>query len=118
MLSPTAAIIGPGLGEFGGPDHRMGASVAAPYGLVVGHVAPEPPSVCAIRPDPADGDTITVDTSLLGLLQLNVTPPSWSAATAIWCAPEPRLPHRRAGQSTPARVSSSRPGSGHGSALN
>ncbi len=87
MLSPTAAIIGQGLGDSVAliTDGRFSGGT---YGLVVGHVAPEAAvggAIALIQ----DGDTITVDTSLR-LLQLNVTPAELERRHAIWCAPEPR----------------------------
>ena len=40
MLAPTGALIGQGLGESVGPDHRR-AILGGTWGMVVGHVAPE-----------------------------------------------------------------------------
>ncbi|NQV11136.1 MAG: dihydroxy-acid dehydratase [Cyanobacteria bacterium] len=87
MLSPTAAIIGQGLGDSVAliTDGRFSGGT---YGLVVGHVAPEAAvggAIALIQ----DGDTITVDTGQR-LLQLNVTPAELERRHAIWTAPEPR----------------------------
>ena len=87
MLSPTAAIIGQGLGESVAliTDGRFSGGS---YGLVVGHVAPEA-AVGGTIGLVQEGDSITVDANQL-LLQLNVDEPELERRRATWTAPTPR----------------------------
>jgi dihydroxy-acid dehydratase len=87
MLSPTAAIIGQGLGESVAliTDGRFSGGS---YGLVVGHVAPEA-AVGGPIGLVEEGDSITVDANQL-LLQLNVDEAELERRRAAWTAPTPR----------------------------
>jgi dihydroxy-acid dehydratase len=87
MLSPTAAIIGQGLGESVAliTDGRFSGGS---YGLVVGHVAPEA-AVGGTIGLVQEGDSITVDANQL-LLQLNVDEAELECRRAAWTAPTPR----------------------------
>ena len=87
MLSPTAAIIGQGLGESVAliTDGRFSGGS---YGLVVGHVAPEA-AVGGTIGLVQEGDSITVDANQL-LLQLNVDEAELERRRATWTAPTPR----------------------------
>ncbi|EDY37846.1 dihydroxy-acid dehydratase [Cyanobium sp. PCC 7001] len=87
MLSPTAAIIGQGLGESVAliTDGRFSGGS---YGLVVGHVAPEA-AVGGTIGLVHEGDSITVDANQL-LIQLNVPDEELAARRAAWVKPEPR----------------------------
>jgi dihydroxy-acid dehydratase len=87
MLSPTAAIIGQGLGESVAliTDGRFSGGS---YGLVVGHVAPEA-AVGGTIGLVQEGDSITVDANRL-LIQLNVPEQELAARRAAWVKPEPR----------------------------
>ena len=91
MLSPTAAIIGQGLGESVAliTDGRFSGGS---YGLVVGHVAPEA-AVGGTIGLVQEGDSITVDANQL-LLQLNVDEAELERRRAAWTAP---TPHYRTG---------------------
>ncbi|MDM7935875.1 MAG: dihydroxy-acid dehydratase [Cyanobium sp. CZS 48M] len=87
MLSPTAAIVGQGLGESVAliTDGRFSGGS---YGLVVGHVAPEAAvggTIALVQ----EGDSITVDAHQL-LIQLNVEACELELRRAAWTAPEPR----------------------------
>ncbi len=87
MLSPTAAIVGQGLGESVAliTDGRFSGGS---YGLVVGHVAPEAAvggTIALVQ----EGDSITVDAHQL-LIQLNVEPAELERRRAAWLKPEPR----------------------------
>ncbi len=87
MLSPTAAIVGQGLGESVAliTDGRFSGGS---YGLVVGHVAPEAAvggTIALVQ----EGDSITVDAHRL-LIQLNVEPAELERRRAAWLKPEPR----------------------------
>jgi dihydroxy-acid dehydratase len=87
MLSPTAAIVGQGLGESVAliTDGRFSGGS---YGLVVGHVAPEAAvggTIALVQ----EGDSITVDAHQL-LIQLNVEPVELERRRAAWVKPEPR----------------------------
>ncbi|QPN56087.1 dihydroxy-acid dehydratase [Synechococcus sp. CBW1107] len=87
MLSPTAAIVGQGLGESVAliTDGRFSGGS---YGLVVGHVAPEAAvggTIALVQ----EGDSITVDAHQL-LIQLNVEPAELERRREAWAAPEPR----------------------------
>lgn len=87
MLSPTAAIIGRGLGDKVAliTDGRFSGGT---YGLVVGHVAPEA-AVGGTIGLVHEGDSITVDAHQL-LIQLNVDEDELSRRRAAWVRPEPR----------------------------
>ncbi|MBE9172210.1 dihydroxy-acid dehydratase, partial [Cyanobium sp. LEGE 06143] len=87
MLSPTAAIVGQGLGESVAliTDGRFSGGS---YGLVVGHVAPEA-AVGGTIGLVEEGDSITVDAGQL-LLQLNVAAEELERRRAAWVRPEPR----------------------------
>ena len=87
MLSPTAAIVGQGLGESVAliTDGRFSGGS---YGLVVGHVAPEA-AVGGTIGLVQEGDSITVDADRL-LLQLNVPAEELQRRRAAWVRPEPR----------------------------
>jgi dihydroxy-acid dehydratase len=87
MLSPTAAIIGQGLGESVAliTDGRFSGGT---YGLVVGHVAPEAAvggTIALVQ----EGDSITVDAERL-LIELNVSDEEVARRRAAWKAPSPR----------------------------
>ena len=87
MLSPTAAIVGQGLGEKVAliTDGRFSGGS---YGLVVGHVAPEA-AVGGNIGLVEEGDSITVDANQL-LLQLNVDEAELERRRAAWNSPPPR----------------------------
>ncbi|MGB7563733.1 MAG: dihydroxy-acid dehydratase [Prochlorococcaceae cyanobacterium] len=87
MLSPTAAIVGQGLGESVAliTDGRFSGGS---YGLVVGHVAPEAAvggTIALVH----EGDSITVDARQL-LIQLNVEEAELERRRLVWLKPEPR----------------------------
>ncbi|MCP9916115.1 dihydroxy-acid dehydratase [Cyanobium sp. ATX 6F1] len=87
MLSPTAAIVGQGLGESVAliTDGRFSGGS---YGLVVGHVAPEAAvggTIALVQ----EGDSITVDARQL-LIQLNVDEAELDRRRSAWVKPEPR----------------------------
>jgi len=87
MLSPTAAIVGQGLGEKVAliTDGRFSGGS---YGLVVGHVAPEAAvggNIGLVQ----EGDSITVDANQL-VLQLNVDEAELERRRAAWSSPPPR----------------------------
>ncbi|OLV15389.1 dihydroxy-acid dehydratase [Deinococcus marmoris] len=87
MLSPTAAIIGRGLGDSVGliTDGRFSG---ATHGMVVGHVAPEAyvgGPLALLR----EGDTVTIDADAR-LLAADLSDEEFSARRAEWQAPEPR----------------------------
>jgi dihydroxy-acid dehydratase len=84
MLSPTAAIIGKGLGDSVGliTDGRFSGGT---YGLVVGHVAPEAQvggPIALVE----EGDSVTIDAERR-LLQLNVSDEELARRRAAWRAP-------------------------------
>lgn len=85
MLSPTAALIGAGLGDSVGliTDGRFSGGT---YGLVVGHVAPEAYVGGAIGLV-QEGDSITIDAKQ-HLLQLNVSEVELEQRRARWVAPK------------------------------
>ncbi len=87
MLSPTAAIIGAGLGDSVGliTDGRFSGGT---YGLVVGHVAPEA-AVGGALALVQEGDPITIDAER-GLLQLDVSDAEVKRRRARWKGPVPR----------------------------
>jgi dihydroxy-acid dehydratase len=87
MLSPTAALIGKGLGESVGliTDGRFSGGT---WGMVVGHVTPEAFDgglIALIE----EGDSITIDAHKL-LLQLNVPDAQIAKRRAAWKQPAPK----------------------------
>jgi dihydroxy-acid dehydratase len=87
MLSPTAAIIGAGLGDSIGliTDGRFSGGT---YGLVVGHVAPEAAvggTIALVR----DGDSITIDAERR-VLQLSVSEDELQRRRKAWRPPRPK----------------------------
>ncbi len=87
MLSPTAALVGQGLGDSVGliTDGRFSGGT---YGMVVGHVAPEAAvggTIALVN----EGDSITLDAEQC-LLQLNVPDAEIARRRAAWQAPAPR----------------------------
>ena len=87
MLSPTAAIIGAGLGDQVGlvTDGRFSGGT---YGLVVGHVAPEAAvggAIALVR----DGDQVTIDAERRRL-ELELPEAEIARRRAAWQAPVPR----------------------------
>jgi dihydroxy-acid dehydratase len=62
---PTGALIGAGLGESVGPDHRR-PLLGGTWGMVVGHVAPEAAAGGTIA-FVNEGDSITIDAHQLKL---------------------------------------------------
>jgi dihydroxy-acid dehydratase len=87
MLSPTAALIGAGLGDTVGlvTDGRFSGGS---YGLVVGHVAPEAAvggTIALVR----EGDAITIDAAHR-LLELEVPEAELQRRRAQWTPPAPR----------------------------
>ncbi len=84
MLSPTAAIIGKGLGDSVAliTDGRFSGGT---YGLVVGHVAPEAQvggPIALVH----EGDSVTINAEKQ-MLQLNVDDAEISKRRAAWQAP-------------------------------
>jgi len=87
MLSPTAALIGQGLGESVSliTDGRFSGGT---WGMVVGHVAPEAfvgGTIALIE----EGDSVTIDSKQL-LLQLNVDDVEIARRRAAWKPRKPR----------------------------
>ena len=87
MLSPTAALIGKGLGESVGliTDGRFSGGT---WGMVVGHVAPEAyegGTIALVQ----EGDPVTIDAHKL-LIQLNVPEAEIAKRRAAWKQPAPR----------------------------
>ncbi|MBY0249677.1 MAG: dihydroxy-acid dehydratase [Nitrospiraceae bacterium] len=87
MLSPTAALVGQGLGDSVGliTDGRFSGGT---YGMVVGHVAPEAAvggNIALVQ----EGDSITIDADAR-LLQLNVPDEALARRRAAWQPPAPR----------------------------
>ncbi|HEY5970357.1 MAG TPA: dihydroxy-acid dehydratase [Pseudoxanthomonas sp.] len=87
MLSPTAALIGKGLGESVGliTDGRFSGGT---WGMVVGHVSPEAFAgglIALVQ----EGDSVTIDANAL-LIQLNVDEAEIARRRAAWTAPAPR----------------------------
>lgn len=87
MLSPTAALMGAGLGESVGliTDGRFSGGTR---GLVVGHVAPEAAAggtIALVR----EGDTVTIDADA-NRLTLEVDEAELARRRAAWQPPEPR----------------------------
>jgi dihydroxy-acid dehydratase len=102
MLSPTAAIIGAGLGDSVGlvTDGRFSGGT---HGLVVGHVAPEAAvggTLALVR----EGEAVTIDAES-HLLQLEVAEPEIARRRAAWKPPLPR--YRRGVLAKYARLVSS-----------
>lgn len=90
MLSPTAALIGAGLGDSVGliTDGRFSGGT---YGMVVGHVAPEAASggpIALVRND----DQITIDADD-GLLHLHVSDAELERRKTNWTAPAGKVQH-------------------------
>ncbi len=87
MLSPTAALVGQGLGDSVGlvTDGRFSGGT---YGMVVGHVAPEAAvggTIALVN----EGDSVTIDAEQR-LLQLNVPEDEIARRRAAWRPPAPR----------------------------
>ena len=87
MLSPTAAIIGAGLGDVVGlvTDGRFSGGS---HGLVVGHVAPEAAvggTIALVQ----DGDPITIDAERR-VLQLDVPDGELARRRKAWTPPPPK----------------------------
>ena len=87
MLSPTAALVGQGLGDSVGliTDGRFSGGT---YGMVVGHVAPEAAvggTIALVK----EGDSVTMDAEQR-LLQLNLTDEEIARRRAAWQSPAPR----------------------------
>ena len=87
MLSPTAALVGQGLGESVGliTDGRFSGGT---WGMVVGHVSPEA-FVGGVIALIEEGDPVTIDAHRL-VLQLEVDDATIEARRARWKAPAPR----------------------------
>lgn len=87
MLSPTAALVGQGLGDSVGliTDGRFSGGS---YGMVVGHVAPEA-AVGGTIALVEEGDSITLDAERR-LLQLDVPDEEIARRRAQWKPPAPR----------------------------
>ncbi len=88
MLSPTAALIGEGLGDKVGliTDGRFSG---ATHGIVVGHVAPEA-AVGGTIGQVAEGDQITIDIEN-NLLQLHVSQEELSMRKKLWQQPKAKV---------------------------
>jgi len=87
MLSPTAALVGQGLGDSVGliTDGRFSGGT---YGMVVGHVAPEAAvggNIALVQ----EGDSITIDADAR-LLQLDVPDKTLARRRTAWQLPAPR----------------------------
>jgi dihydroxy-acid dehydratase len=87
MLSPTAALIGKGLGESVGliTDGRFSGGT---WGMVVGHVTPEASEggpIGLIK----EGDSITIDAKKR-LIQINVSKAELARRKRQWKAPKPK----------------------------
>ena len=87
MLSPTAALVGQGLGDLVGlvTDGRFSGGT---YGMVVGHVAPEA-AVGGMIALVADGDTVIIDAKRR-ILRLDVPEEELARRRALWAPPAPR----------------------------
>ncbi len=87
MLSPTAALVGQGLGDSVGlvTDGRFSGGS---YGMVVGHVAPEA-AVGGTIALVEEGDSITLDAERR-LLQLDVADEEIARRREAWRPPAPR----------------------------
>lgn len=91
MLSPTAALVGAGMGESVAliTDGRFSGGT---YGFVVGHVAPEAAmggTIALVE----EGDSITID-AVARLIQLNVSDQELARRRALW---QPPAPHYKRG---------------------
>ena len=91
MLSPTAALVGAGMGENVAliTDGRFSGGT---YGFVVGHVAPEAAiggTIALVE----EGDSITIDAEAR-LIQLNVSDQELERRRALW---QPPAPHYKRG---------------------
>lgn len=91
MLSPTAALVGAGMGESVAliTDGRFSGGT---YGFVVGHVAPEAAmggTIALVE----EGDSITIDAEAR-LLQLNVSDQELARRRTLW---QPPAPHYKRG---------------------
>lgn len=86
MLSPTAALMGAGMGDSVAliTDGRFSGGT---YGFVVGHVAPEA-AVGGTIALIAEGDSITIDATA-NLIQLNVSDAELARRRALWKPPAP-----------------------------
>ncbi len=87
MLSPTAALVGAGMGESVAliTDGRFSGGT---YGFVVGHVAPEAAmggTIALVE----EGDSITIDAEAR-LIQLNVSDQELARRRILWQPPLPR----------------------------
>ena len=91
MLSPTAALVGAGMGESVAliTDGRFSGGT---YGFVVGHVAPEA-AVGGTIALVEEGDSITIDAEAR-LIQLNVSDQELARRRAQW---QPPAPHYKRG---------------------
>ena len=87
MLSPTAALMGAGMGDSVAliTDGRFSGGT---YGFVVGHVSPEA-AVGGTIALVAEGDSITIDATA-SLIQINVSDAELARRRALWQAPPPR----------------------------
>ena len=87
MLSPTAALVGQGLGDLVGlvTDGRFSGGT---YGMVVGHVAPEA-AVGGMIALVADGDTVIIDAERR-ILRLDVPEEELARRRALWTPAAPR----------------------------
>ncbi len=87
MLSPTAALVGQGLGDLVGlvTDGRFSGGT---YGMVVGHVAPEA-AVGGTIALVADGDRVIIDAERR-ILHLDVPEEELARRRALWVPPAPR----------------------------
>ena len=91
MLSPTAALVGAGMGESVAliTDGRFSGGT---YGFVVGHVAPEAAmggTIALVE----EGDSITIDAEAR-LIQLNVSDQELARRRSLW---QPPAPHYKRG---------------------
>jgi len=91
MLSPTAALVGAGMGESVAliTDGRFSGGT---YGFVVGHVAPEAAmggTIALVE----EGDSITIDAEAR-LIQLNVSDEELARRRSLW---QPPAPHYKRG---------------------
>ena len=86
MLSPTAALVGAGMGDSVAliTDGRFSGGT---YGFVVGHVSPEAAMGGTIA-RVEDGDSITIDAPAR-LIQLNVSDTELARRRALWNPPAP-----------------------------
>ncbi len=87
MLSPTAALIGKGLGESVGliTDGRFSGGT---WGMVVGHVTPEAfdgGAIALVK----EGDSVTIDAPRR-LIQVNVSDDELAKRRAAWKQPQPK----------------------------